>query len=145
MSRNEAGKRSIGSVSEPAKRTGREVDHKVEVSASPTAQGYLMTVKPLPSRKPENSRGVVDGKPISLPKPVYPRTALANGLFGRVVVELTIDEKGYVINARAVRGNAMLRPSALTAARNARFEPTLLSGQPVKVTRLIDYDFNKPN
>jgi TonB family protein len=131
--------------SEPAEDPAPEAKREVEVRAGATAQAYQLPATPLPSTKPTVSRGVVDGKPISLPKPVYPRTALANGLFGRVVVQITVDEQGRVLNARALSGNPIFWTSVLTAARLARFEPTLLSGQPVKVTRLIDYDFNKPN
>jgi protein TonB len=137
----EARSRTSGPATDPTP----ELKRGVEVNAGPTAQAYQMPATPPPASRPAVSRGVVDGKPISLPKPIYPRTALANGLFGRVVVEITIDEQGRVVNARALSGNAILRISALAAARLARFEPTLLSGQPVTVTRLIDYDFNKPN
>ncbi len=137
--------KNFSSLNDAAKSAATDVRRDVEVSAGPTAQAYQMPAAALLSNKPEGSRGVVDGKPISLPKPIYPRAALANGLFGRVVVEITVDEKGYVVKARALSGNTILRNSALMAARHARFEPSLLSGQPVKVTRLVDYDFNKPD
>lgn len=137
--------KNSSSLNDAGKSAATDVRREVEVSAGPTAQAYQVPAPPLLSNKPQGSRGVVDGKPISLPKPIYPRAALANGLFGRVVVEIIVDEKGYVVKARALSGNTILRNSALTAARHARFEPSLLSGQPVKVTRLIDYDFNKPD
>jgi hypothetical protein len=35
----------------------------------------------------------------------------------------------------------MLRAAAIAAARQARFAPTKLSGQPVKVTGIINYNF----
>lgn len=117
----------------------------VNVKAS-TEQAYQIPAAPIPkqpSEKPTISGGVVNGKILSLPKPTYPKDALVRGVFGKVVVEVIVDEKGQVIDARAISGNPLLRVSAVYAARLARFEPTLLSGQPVKATRLIDYDFNR--
>jgi protein TonB len=87
------------------------------------------------------SGGVLNGKALSLPKPDYPATARASGASGIVVVEVTVDEKGKVIAARAVSGHPMLRASAVLAARLARFAPTKLSGEPVKVTGTISYNF----
>jgi outer membrane biosynthesis protein TonB len=36
----------------------------------------------------------------------------------------------------------MLRDAAIQAAHRARFSPTKLSGQPVKVAGVINYNFN---
>jgi protein TonB len=58
-----------------------------------------------------------------------------------VNVQVLIDEKGHVISARAVSGHALLRNSAEAAARMARFSPTLLSGQPIRVSGIITYNF----
>ena len=60
---------------------------------------------------------------------------------GTVTVEVLLDEEGKVISAKAVDGNAVLRPAAINAARLARFTPTILSGKPVKVTGVIMYKF----
>jgi protein TonB len=118
----------------------------VDVSAS-AEQAYQVPPAPItqPSlSKPTISGGVVTGKVLSLPKPVYPREAVTRGVFGKVVIEVTVDEQGRVIDARALSGIQLLRTSAIDAARLARFGPTLLSGQPVKATRIISYDFNRP-
>ncbi|HEX8685129.1 MAG TPA: energy transducer TonB, partial [Pyrinomonadaceae bacterium] len=60
---------------------------------------------------------------------------------GLVVVEVVIDGSGKVISAKAVRGPVLLMQSAEMAARLARFTPTLLSGQPMKVVGVITYNF----
>jgi hypothetical protein len=52
-----------------------------------------------------------------------------------------IDESGRVIEARATSGPLSLRESAVNAARQARFAPTLVSGQPVRVTGFLNYTF----
>jgi protein TonB len=96
--------------------------------------------KPTPPRAPI-SGGVLNGKAISLPKPAYPPIARAAHAAGTVVVQVTIDENGNVIAAHAVSGHPLLQGAAVGAARQARFSPTKLSGQPVKVTGVIQYNF----
>jgi len=96
--------------------------------------------KPTPPRAPI-SGGVLNGKAISLPKPAYPPIARAAHASGTVVVQVLIDENGSVVSANAVSGHPLLRGAAVGAARQARFSPTKLSGQPVKVTGVIQYNF----
>jgi periplasmic protein TonB len=100
---------------------------------------------PPPEEKPKPrapiSGGVLNGKAISLPKPSYPPIARAAHAAGTVVVQVTIDENGAVVSASAVSGHPLLTQAAVNAARQARFSPTKLSGQPVKVTGVIQYNF----
>jgi len=96
--------------------------------------------QPTPPRAPI-SGGVLNGKAISLPKPAYPPIARQAHASGTVVVQVTIDENGSVISAHAVSGHPLLQAVAVAAARGARFSPTKLSGQPVKVTGVITYNF----
>jgi protein TonB len=96
---------------------------------------------PKPAPKAPISGGVLNGKAISLPKPPYPAVAKAARASGTVTVQVTIDENGNVISARAVSGHPLLQAAAVQAARGARFSPTKLSGQPVKVTGVITYNF----
>lgn len=96
--------------------------------------------KPTPPRAPI-SGGVLNGKAISLPKPSYPPIARQAHASGTVTVQVTIDENGNVISAHAVSGHPLLQAVAVAAARGARFSPTKLSGQPVKVTGIITYNF----
>ena len=87
------------------------------------------------------SGGVLNGKAITLPKPSYPAIAKSANAAGTVVVQVTIDEMGDVIEARAISGHELLQAAAVEAARQAKFTPTKLSGQPVKVTGAITYKF----
>jgi TonB family protein len=87
------------------------------------------------------SAGVLNGRATSLPTPVYPREAREAGASGSVTVQVTVDEEGNVIAAKAVAGHALLQESAVTAARQAKFKPTLIDGQPVKVSGVITYAF----
>ena len=96
--------------------------------------------QPTPPRAPI-SGGVLNGKAISLPKPAYPAIARTAHASGTVVVQVLIDENGNVVSAHAVSGHPLLTAVAVAAARGARFSPTKLSGQPVKVTGVITYNF----
>lgn len=87
------------------------------------------------------SDGVINGKATSLPKPIYPLAAKAVHASGNVNVQVTIDKTGRVIAAKALEGHILLRPAAEKAAWNAKFNPTLLSKQPVEVTGIIVYKF----
>jgi len=120
------------------------------LNARPSASAPSPVVKldsepppPAPARpilKPV-SGGVLNGAAISLPSPIYPETAKRLRMSGVVSVEVVVDETGKVISARAINGPSALREAAVQAALRARFTPTKLSGQPVKVTGSIDYRF----
>jgi TonB family protein len=97
-----------------------------------------------PGKRAPVSGGVLNGKAISLPVPDYPAEAKAAGAEGVVVVQVVIDEQGNVIDARAISGPKMLHEVSLTAARQAKFTPTLLSGEPVKVTGVLVFNFGRP-
>ena len=96
---------------------------------------------PNPMLKPV-SGGVLNGTAISLPSPGYPETARRLRMSGVVNVEVVVDETGKVISAVAASGPMPLREVAVQAALRARFSPTKLSGQPVKVSGMINYKFN---
>lgn len=95
---------------------------------------------PRPILKPI-SGGVLNGTAISLPQPVYPEPAKRTRTSGMVTVEVILDETGKVLSAQATAGPTLLREAAVQAAMKARFSPTKLSGQPVKVSGVINYKF----
>jgi TonB family protein len=88
------------------------------------------------------SGGVLNGTAISLPAPNYPDSAKRMRMAGVVTVNVIVDETGRVISAEATNGPPALRDSARAAALRARFSPTKLSGQPVKVSGIINYRFS---
>ncbi|MCA1592167.1 MAG: energy transducer TonB, partial [Acidobacteria bacterium] len=87
------------------------------------------------------SGGILNGKALNLPSPTYPEMARRVRTTGLVEVEVVIDLSGKVISAKATSGPALLRDAAERAAMQARFSPTLLTGQPVKVSGTITYNF----
>lgn len=113
-----------------------------EDDAPPPPPAPKPTPKETPKPAPKTvSGGVLNGKATSLPKPQYPAAAKAVRAGGAVSVQVLISESGSVISASAVSGHPLLRAAAESAARGARFSPTLLSGQPVKVSGVITYNF----
>jgi protein TonB len=111
---------------------GPAVSMSTEPPASPMPKPLL---KPI-------SGGVLNGKAINLPKPILPEAAKRMRSNDVINVEVIIDETGKVISARAPSGNMMLRDACVQAAQRARFSPTKISGQPVKVSGNITYTFN---
>ena len=85
--------------------------------------------------------GMLNGRAIYLPVPEAP-SAEAHGV---VLVAVVVDEQGSVVEARAVSGPAALHQAAVNAARLARFTPTLLMGEAVKVSGTLSYNFVKSN
>jgi protein TonB len=84
---------------------------------------------------------VLNGKALTLALPTYPVEAREQKAGGGVNVQVTIDEQGNIISAKAVSGDPLLRAASEEAARNSKFAPTTLKGVPVKVTGVIYYNF----
>ena len=89
--------------------------------------------------------GILNSKATSLPAPAYPPAAKAVRAQGAVNVQVTVDEEGNVISASAVSGHPLLRAAAVKAAREAKFSPVMLSGQPVRFTGVVVYNFVAPS
>jgi len=110
--------------------------------------------------------GVLNGKAVSLPKPVYPEQARREKLDGIVRIDVVINEEGEVISAEPSTGmveiyrpggsgmpekeaantaDPMLIDAGVEAARKAKFSPTFLSGKAVFVKGTIVYRFVAPD
>jgi TonB family protein len=96
--------------------------------------------RPTP-RKTIISGGVLNGKAIYKPEPVYPPIAKAARASGTVVVQIVVGEDGNVISASAVSGHPLLQQAAVAAVRQWKFTPTRLSGEPVKVSGVVTVNF----
>ena len=96
--------------------------------------------QPNPKKGPV-AGGMLNAKAIYLPMPEVP----AGEASGVVLVQILVDEQGSVIDARPVSGPQHLHVAAVNAARLARFNPTLLMGEPVKVSGTLSYNFVRSN
>ena len=77
-------------------------------------------------------------RPTYSPQPDYPAEAKAAGVQGVVAVQVRIDAKGSVTEAKVVSGNEMLRSGAVQTASSWKFEPTILGGQATAVVSTIN-------
>ena len=73
--------------------------------------------------------------------PSYPSIAKAARVSGVVTVYLVVNEKGEVETVQKLEGPAQLQQAAADAARRWRFNPTLVDGQPVRVTGYLSFNF----
>lgn len=127
---------------------GRTQANSLEKKPSPTT-----TIVTAPSTSPNEapppssrlraplSGGVLNGKAVHLVQPAYPPIARQAHVSGTVIVQVLIDENGNVVSAHAVSGHPLLQAVSVAAARASKFSPTKLSGQPVKVTGVVRYNF----
>jgi TonB family protein len=141
-----------------ASETSKAKPQKTPVEKLNRTNGSKQTSGPTRTPKPEGRQNkpdtkgkkssveVVQGgdltaKAISMPRVAMPADAKAAGASGPVKVQVQVDESGRVISANAISGHPALRQPAINAVRRAKFQPTKLSGQPVKVTGVIQYNF----
>lgn len=84
--------------------------------------------------------GNLNGKALSLPRPEYPSGARGVSL---ISIKVFIDEQGKVAAAGSTSGGneLLFADAARSAACKARFAPTTLAGNPVRVTGVLTYNF----
>ena len=90
---------------------------------------------------PNKGIEALNGYALNLVQPQYPIVARAAQASGEVRVQITIDELGNVIAAHAVSGHPLLLAACVEAARQSKFLPTKLEGEPVRVAGVITYNF----
>jgi TonB family protein len=144
QSENQTGAATPPETKPPKKQSADDDALPKQENASDTGNTDVTAANPTSEaqkRKAPISGGVLNGKALSLPKPDYPAEARAAGATGTVVVQVTVDEQGSVIAAKAVSGPQLLHQASVNAALQARFQPTFLMGEAVKVTGMITYNF----
>jgi TonB family protein len=126
----------------PATNENRQLNRNIRESDDNMPVQRPSPVPKPPVETPDTiSGGIVNSKAIRLIKPVYPAAARDVRASGEVIVLVLIDENGNVISASATSGHSLLRDAAVSAARQSKFSPTVVSGQKVKVRGNIAYNF----
>ena len=94
----------------------------------------LEHVWPHAADTPIPDAGAAPPPPVAAPPapPPAPAEARAKGISGTVVVEILVDTNGRVVDAKAIQGPEVLRPAAVAWAKDFRFVPAKLNGNPVK-------------
>ncbi|MCA1567167.1 MAG: TonB family protein [Acidobacteria bacterium] len=121
-------------------------------NAQPNTTQSGETTRPAPANsQATTAAAAADGRPLEVgsllpiatdrPAPSYPPTARTARITGRVTVFLMLDEKGMVSKVERTDGPEMLRGAAADAARRWKFRPTVVNGQPVRVSGYINFNF----
>lgn len=124
---------------DPQSRTAQKMTTFMRVSAAPAA-APSQNGDAAP-RQINVSGGVLAGSAINRVQPSYPPIAKAARAQGAVQVQITVNEGGDVAAAEVISGHPLLRDSALDAARQWQFKPTMLENRPVKVKGILTFNF----
>jgi protein TonB len=73
--------------------------------------------------------------------PSYPPIARTARITGLVTVYIVVNEKGEVESVQRADGPAQLQQAAMEAAKRWKFFPTVVDGQPVRVTGFLSFNF----
>ena len=96
---------------------------------------------PAPDRGVPQSEAVIRRRAIFKVIPMYYSTG-RNRPHGIVTVRVTIDEDGTVASAESLNGNSPIKELAEEAARQWKFEPTLVDGRQVRVESTLTFRIN---
>ncbi len=79
-------------------------------------------------------------------EPQYSEQAKRVRIVGSVLLEVTIDEQGAVLDARYLRGHTLARQAVVDAVRQWRYTPTCVDGTAVRVitTVTVPFDLREP-
>jgi protein TonB len=107
--------------------------------------GAPQTVAPAPSPPPSapapRASVLIKGQALKQVQPDYPAIARGARQEGAVPVEVSINENGDVVSARAVAGPILLRTAAESAARQWKFKPSTRDGKPLATATTITFRF----
>jgi TonB family protein len=70
-----------------------------------------------------------------------PEPAVKAAVPGSVTVEVTVDENGHVVEAKAINGPPSLHKAAIETARKWTFKPVMFGNQPAKVIGSLTIQF----
>jgi periplasmic protein TonB len=80
---------------------------------------------------------------VSQTPPVYPALAKQLGIYGAVVLHVTIKEDGSVGAVQVTNGAMQLRKAAVDAVRKWHYKPATLNGSSIEATAEVKVNFTK--
>jgi TonB family protein len=110
-------------------------------------QNPVIAAPPIPPRNWELtpikiSEKVQQSRLIHKVDPVYPEQAKSVHLSGKVILSVTVDEKGNVSDIKVTNGHPLLDEAAKAAVSQWKYSPTLLNGEPVPVITTVTVSFS---
>lgn len=111
---------------------------RIEPGASTPEAEQQVPPPPPPPEQPEAPAFLAWESPPEVVKrvtPVYPEVAKKDSIEGQVIVQITIDESGKVIQAEVVQARppGIFDQAALDAIKQWEFKPATADGKPIKV------------
>lgn len=132
-----------GNATKSAQPTGGQRTNAAPTNPN-TAAAQPPAPQPTPAGRADNSPvavGSLVGKAKSRAQPTYPTLARTARVTGSVTVFLIVNEKGEVESVIRAEGPQQLQQAASEAARRWKFNPTVIDGQPVRVTGYLSFNF----
>ena len=123
----------------PAPPTPNKIVVQNKETVSPTKNETAATQN-VNTNEPANF-GALNRFASKLAIPVYPIIERQRNTEGLVTVEITLDEEGKIISAKAVSGPKGLRYAAEEAVRKSKFNPVKVGDKAVKATGFINFNF----
>jgi protein TonB len=107
----------------------------------PPARAAIVKSPAPPAAPVRVSGGAQAARLIFGPKPAYPPLARTARVQGVVKLQAVIGLDGSIKNLQVVSGPPLLVAAAISAVKQWRYQPTLLSGEPVEVATEIEVNF----
>lgn len=89
------------------------------------------------------SRGIINARATSLPKPKYTQELIDLCVYGQVQIEVLLNENGSVLETKPLSGDELMFPIAIEAAKQAMFSTPI--NQRVRSRGIIVYNFPPKN
>ena len=140
----------LDSDNEPAKTAMMRVQAALPKPVPPTPTKEVKETAPdktavvnTPNANPNEPMnfGALNRFAAKLSIPLYPVIERQRSTEGLVTVEITLDEEGKVISAKATSGPKGLRSSAEDAVRRSKFKPVVVGDKAIKATGFINFNF----
>jgi protein TonB len=117
----------------------------VAVSARADMRGVGQSAEPAQatgaSESPATGGDITPPRAVKQTRPKYPQNAFDQKIEGEVVIEVMIDTKGRVTNARVIKSVPGLDTAAVDSVKKWRFTPALKNGKPIAFTAHLPVSF----
>jgi TonB family protein len=135
-----------GTGSAPATTASTAPEQRTEPAPEITVEQNSLSVAGLEGKRKTTGYApqLTPGQLVRKVQPAFPRSALAGGIGGTVVLTALVTKQGSVTNVRFVRGPEALASPAIDAVRQWVYEPYRLGGEPVAVETMIVIRFAPP-
>lgn len=99
----------------------------------------------MPQRSPFRVTSIVlEARLIRWVQPVYPQEVRNTGRSAKLALDVVVNEKGEVAEAKVVKGDALFNQAAIDAVKQWRFSSTVYKGEALPVVSLVILDFKWP-